>query len=549
MAPNPKLVERYVQKILATLEFPSGGQLVALLRYLVDAELEGKSDRVKGYSIGVDVLGRDSSFDPNSDAIVRVQVGRLRKALNYYYATVGANDRIRIEIPKGAYRAVFTEVDAGEAEPARGDAGDEPVDRSTDRVFATDAITVGVMPFMALTGEPDKSAFADALSDSLTTMLARARSLALAPRSSTFQFRDPTDLRRVGEALNVRYIVDGTVRQMGKQLRVNVQLIDAVSLRHLWAHQYDRTVEDLFAVQDDLVTHMAAELRMRLYIAAKQAVRNQSDDTYNAWDLFIQSSWTPDERINSLKQELEHVDQARRALELDPRSGKAHSVLAEKMAYLANVDPESDTPAKLAEAHSHGRRAIELEPADADVVFNVLVHHWHSGRLDAAISAARRTLELEPTHLVARILEMTIPYTSAPAPPGLFEELHALGADIAPDNAARWVLMTWICRLHLNDANYEPAVEYGWRTHEIYATPDTRNRLCAALVQLGDADTAVELIDQAREDWPTFDLYHYANVATPRRHGAGPTAQHLVRLYRDLADAYKAQSRFVLRVV
>ncbi len=547
--PDRKLVERQIANITASPGFRSGRQLSALLEYLVDAELSGDGERVKGYAIGVNALGRDPSFDPSTDAIVRVQVGRLRSALDYYYATTGVNNPIRIDIPKGANRVTFAAVDAADTKPGGAAAGNDGSPQPAERVFTSDGITVAVKPFLSLSGDPKDTGFADALSDSLTSALARTKSLMLTPRASTFQFRDPADLRHVAERLGVRYVVDGSVRQLGNQLRTNVLLYDAVSGRNLWAHHYDRTVDDVFAVHDDLVTHMASELRLRLFVAASKAIRTQSEDASNAWDLFIQSSWTPEERVNSLESELAHVRQARRALELDPSSGKAHSSLAEKIAYLTCVDPTSDTSEMHAEAQHHARRAIELEPADADVIFNVSIHHWREGRLQAATAATRRGLELEPTHLVMRIMAITIPYTAKPCPPELIEELRAIEADIAPDNAARWVPEAWISRLQFNNANYEATVESGWRTQAIYKSPETLYRLCAALAQLGDVEAAAMLIDEARDLWPTYDLYHYANVVTPRRHGTGRTAQRLTRLYRELADAYEAHSTLASSVV
>ncbi len=563
MKPDRKLVERHVDKILGNPDFPTGRQMVALLHYLVDAELSDDTERVKGYAIGVDVFGRDASFDPNSDAIVRVQVGRLRKALDYYYATAGAADPIRIDIPKGSYRVTFETSDAvDDAEQTHGAAPDDEAARRGDEpsghqaapetrtpVFMHNAIAVGVMPFAALTGDPDQVAFADSLSDELTTSLARIKALSLAPRSSMFQFREPTDLRKVGKKLGVRYLVDGSVREIGGRLRVSIQLIDTETGAHVWAQQYNRLMQDVFDVQDDLVASIVMELRSRVYAAARRALAQGDPETWTPWELYLAATWTPEEGVKSLASEHEHVDMARRALALAPGFGQAHSVMAEALSYLACVDPKSDTSQQWAEAARHARLAIEKDPTDADVVFNVSAYYWHAGRIADAISSTRRTLDLEPHHMLARFMSRALPYAASHVPDTIIHELEQFLADLAPDNVARWVPLTWLSLLSLNNDDFAKAAEYGWRTHEIYKTPDTRYRLCASLVQLGDTDAAVELIDEARDDWPTFDLHHYARVTIPRRRAGGPATARLVELFTKLADVYKSQSRYVLRVV
>lgn len=103
MIPERAAVERQLETIFASADFVSAPKMRSLLRYLVDATLAGDAERLKGYAIGVDVFDRGAEFDPGTDPIVRVQAGRLRKLLETYYRTVGQDDPVRIEIPKGGY--------------------------------------------------------------------------------------------------------------------------------------------------------------------------------------------------------------------------------------------------------------------------------------------------------------------------------------------------------------------------------------------------------------------------------------------------------------
>ena len=585
MAPEHTAVEQQLEAIFASEEFAAAPKMRSLLRYLVDATLAGDTERLKGYAIGVDVFERGVAFDPGTDPIVRVQAGRLRKLLDTYYLTAGKDDPIRIEIAKGGYAVAFVAAGAtGEADrdpssllaahvPELGD-----VPRSWSNAFRHNSalaglalvllwlgflglwylnqrtaqipppadadpieISLAVLPFTNMSGS-SKTHFTDGLTDALTTALARVKSVSLASRTSAFQYRDATDLRRVGKELGVRYVLEGGLQQVGDRVRINVQLIDAVTGAHVWAQNYDRVAGDELSVQSELVTTLAAELRPQLFGAAKRSMSRMPVKSATAWQLYIQSTWVPGEARNSLAWEKERVALARRALEMDPNFGEADSVLADKLAYLANVDPPSDTDEERTRAGEYARRALDLAPADADVAFNVSVHHWHAGHIKDSLAGVLRTLDLDPNHVLARFLAKAVAYTCSTAPQAVIDELTDFDAKLSPDNPVRWVTLTWISLLYLNNGDFERAADFSKRSNQVFRTPDTAYRLAAILVQLGDVKAAVETIQQQRETWPNLDPRHYANVAIPRRCGSEPQADFLHRVYGDLADAYeKAQ--------
>jgi tetratricopeptide (TPR) repeat protein len=262
-----------------------------------------------------------------------------------------------------------------------------------------------------------------------------------------------------------------------------------------------------------------------------------------AWQLFMQSTWMPGETLNSLAWEKERVALARRALEIDPNLGQAHSVLADKLAYLANVDPPSDTEEARAQAAQHARRASDLAPGDADAMFNISNYHWHTGHISEAVAAIQRTLELDPNHVLARFLVKAVPYGCSAAPQSVIDDLIAFDARLTSDNPVRSVTLTWISLLYLNNGDFVRAAEAGRRSERMFRTPNTVYRLAASLVQLGDKKAAVDLINQQRGGWPNLDLRHYADVAIPRRCGDAPKAYYLYRIYSELADAIDAAAK------
>jgi TolB-like protein len=581
MFPDRDVLERQLTAIFASSEFASAPKMRALLRYIVDATVAGDAERLKGYSIGVDVFERGADFDPATDPIVRVQAGRLRKLLDTYYRTDGLDDPLRIAIPKGGYTAQIS-ANAADCEgredadaPPEADesvpdedavpsalarfprpllggvaaaivaisglafwlAGDGGLRNDAVPPPVRDSISVAVLPFANMANDPSKIAFADGLTDALTTALSRVKSVSLASRTSAFQYRDAHDLRRVGRELGVRYIVEGGLQHDGSRMRVNVQLIDAGSGAHIWAHSYDRDVRDELAVQSELVTTLAAELRPQLFNAAKRELGADPAGQTTAWQLFIQSTWIPGEARNSLAWEKERVGLARRALEINPDLGQAHSVLADKLAYLATVDPPSDTPEARAEATAHANRAMELAAGDPEVVFNVSIHHWHAGRMAASAEALQRTLDLDPNHVLARFLVKVVPFTCKLAPQSLIEEMAAFDANISPDNPIRWVTLSWISKLYLSNGDFERAAEAARRSAQIFSTPNTLYQLAAILVRQGDSQSALEELARQRANWPNIDLRHYADAVVPRRCGSGKEVQPILDLYRALADA------------
>ena len=588
MHPERAAIERQLQAIFASADFVSAPKMRQLLRYLVDATLAGDAERLKGYAIGVDVFERGTGFDPAADPIVRVQAGRLRKLLDSYYRTDGAQDPIRIAIPKGGYAVTLAAPgDGGDmaAEPLlsegsdledddargpfgggrsvghlpllllitlaglalvifgvrsfNGNAPSAPPPATTDATVP-DAITLAVLPFTDMSKGGANAPFADGLADALTTALARVKSLAVVSRTSAFQYRDAADLRRVGRELGVRHVLEGGLQHDGSRMRINVQLIDALSGAHVWAQHYDRPTGDDLAVQTELVTTLAAEIRPQIVNAAKRALDIRPAQPATAWQLYLQSTWMPGAGRNSLAWEQERVRLARMALKRDPNLGQADSVLADKLAYLANVDPSSDSAEARAEAALHARRALELAPDDADVMFNVSIHYWHAGQIKESLDATRRTLELDPNHGLARFLVMAVPFTCSVAPQTVIDELVAFDAAVSPDNPIRWLTLYWISRLYLNNNNLEEARDAARRSDQIFRSPDSFFQLAAILVQRGEAQEAVRQIDAQRESWPSLDPRHYADVAIPRRCGGEPAGAFLRRIYGALADAVDA---------
>lgn len=293
--------------------------------------------------------------------------------------------------------------------------------------------SIAVMPFTNLSGDPSREYFSDGMSEELLDLLARVPGLKVASRTSAFAYKGRNvDIREVGRDLGVETILEGSVRQQGNQVRITAQLIDTQSGFHLWSETYERRLEDIFAVQDEIAQAIVDRLRIQLAPAEQKMAQHERPPTANveAYELYLQGRaiWKRRGKDNLLRavdlyqaalgkdpafarasaaiassyvvlpgytREPDDEDgyfklaeeAARRALSIDPNIGEAHAVLAQINAERGDfVDAESGF-----------FFAISLEPNDATS------HQWYSillqsmGRLDSALSQAKRAQELDPT--------------------------------------------------------------------------------------------------------------------------------------------------------
>jgi TolB-like protein len=227
------------ERILSSPQFSRSETLSRLLRFIVELTLDGKTNELKEYRLGVDVLGRGKNFDPRIDPIVRMQAAKLRSRLAEYYDNEGRADPIVISIPKGGYVPTFTTAEISRPYPER--------DTTSQQVHS-----IAVLPFVSMSGDPENEYFSDGLTEELINALTYIPGLRVVARTSAFCFKNATkDVREIGAQLNVRTVLEGSVRKAGKQLRVTAQLIDVSTGYHLLSQTFRREMNDVFAVQED----------------------------------------------------------------------------------------------------------------------------------------------------------------------------------------------------------------------------------------------------------------------------------------------------------
>jgi adenylate cyclase len=214
--PDLDAIRDQLARVLQSAEFRASDKQRKFLRFIVNETLEDRDSQLKGYTIAVEVYGRTEGFDPRVDPIVRVEAGRLRRALEHYYLTVGKNDPVRITIPKGGYVPIFQMLQVPPSGPKT----------STSELRANTppiVTSVAVIPLVDLTGDKDQEYFTDGLTEELTSELARYQDFQVIASQSSLRFKGQgVEPREAGTDLNVRFLVTGSVRRDSNTVKVMV---------------------------------------------------------------------------------------------------------------------------------------------------------------------------------------------------------------------------------------------------------------------------------------------------------------------------------------
>ena len=263
--------------------------------------------------------------------------------------------------------------------------------------------SIAVLPFVNMSDDRDNEYFSDGLSEELLNLLAKIPQLHVAGRTSSFKFKGTNeDLRVIGEALNVRHVLEGSVRKSGSRLRITAQLIDTNNGYHLWSDTYDRDLTDIFAIQDEIAGHVVEELRAHL-LGAEVRTANQGTtdaDAYN--DYLLGNYFLEHTSEDNLARAVEAYESAIRK---DPAFARAYAALSiAQQQTIGGWASSSDGNfiEKFEDMRETVDKAMALAPDDTDVLMSKtmldLTVDWD---LPAAIAVTERALEVDPNNAVA----------------------------------------------------------------------------------------------------------------------------------------------------
>jgi len=256
-------------------------------------------------------------------------------------------------------------------------------------------VTICVLPFANMSGDPQQEYFSDGITEDIITELSRWRLLAVRSRSASFRFRGvAVDMKQVARELNVRYILEGSVRRMGARIRINAQLIDTGSGSHVWAEKFDRDLAELFTVQDQVVQTIVSTLVGRVQVSDTERARRKPPASLEAYECVLQGnalSWDdPDSAMEAARL-------FEKAIEIDPSYGLPHALLG-AIRYGKWQDDPGNSDAALHEAVTLLKRAVELDESESTCFALLGWVQLMCRSYDLALQHVRRAVEMNPNN-------------------------------------------------------------------------------------------------------------------------------------------------------
>ena len=353
-----------------------------------------------------------------SDAALNSRINSARRAIG----DTGEKQALIRTVPRRGFLFAAT-VTTGIADPPS-----SGVQAAPAKLALPDKPSIAVLPFANLSGDPEQEYFADGVVEEIITGLSRIKWLFVIARNSSFTYKGrAVDVKQVGRELGVRYVVEGSVRKAGDRVRVSAQLAEAETGVHLWAERYDRRLEDIFALQDEITLSVVGEIEPSLRDAEIERVKRKRPDNLDAYDLVLRA--LPHASTSTLEGAAKAVPLLEQALALEPDYAGAHGLLAwcYEILFVWGGFDEQNRAASIRHARAalaHGRddatalafgafaigmlehdraaareafeRALALSPSCALALFIGAVMLAYGGDAEHVIDWAERALRLSP---------------------------------------------------------------------------------------------------------------------------------------------------------
>jgi adenylate cyclase len=260
-----------------------------------------------------------------------------------------------------------------------------------------DKLSIAVLPFTNMSNDIEQEYFVDGMTEDVITDLSKLSGLLVIARNSVFTYKGSSpDVQQVAEELGVKYVLQGSVRRAGDQLRINAQLINAETGKHLWAERYDRKLQSIFAIQDEIAASIVQALKIHLGARETEALQARATINFEAYDLFLKGQ----RLLSSRTQEniSEAISLYRKAIEIDPGFSRAYGALAVAMTFQYRRG-FTDTPLETMNL------ALELAQKSTTMNSNIPQVYWSLGYVhlfrkeyDKAVQAVQRAIEISPNY-------------------------------------------------------------------------------------------------------------------------------------------------------
>ena len=331
---------------------------------------------------GVNVASRlEKLSEPGGVVVSRSVHEQVKSKIDFGFDDLGPREVKNIVEPVHAFRIIL---DPGTTVAA-----------VTATIF--DKPSIAVLPFDNMSGDTEQEYFSDGITDDLITALCRIRQFRVVARNSTFSFKGQfPDVRRVAEELNVRYVIEGSVRRAGNQIRLTAQLIDGDTGNHVWAERYDRSLDDIFSLQDELANTIVGAVEPAMGRAEQERANKKPPENLDAWESYQRGIW---HLIRRTKLDMEEARKLfERAITLDSQFAQAYAGYARTFYFDVLLGFSDDGDEEALEA---ARKAVDLDNEDAGSHTALGQIYYVNRNNERAIPEFEAAIRLNPSYATA----------------------------------------------------------------------------------------------------------------------------------------------------
>ena len=358
------------------------------------------------YGDGVNVAARlEAAAEPGGITLSGKFHDEVCRKLDMSFVSTGEQVMKNITNPVPTYKIEVSALPKTEAssktEPII-ETSAEDQGSTSDQALDEKPPAIAVLPFANMSGDPEQEYFADGITEDIITNLSLWKTFPVISRNSSFTFKNKSvNLKEVSEELRARYIVEGSVRKGGNRIRITAQLIDAYSDHHLWSKKWDRNIDDIFEVQDEVSASIAAQVNPTLGSYETERIERSKPNNFNAWEYYLKSLQMFNERSSTDGKD-DNLAKSRelceKAIELDPGLTHGHSMLAriclQELLQFINEDSEKT----LNDMFEHSKKASELDPQNPVAALMTSTYYFFKGKFKQSRKYAEKAVELNPSY-------------------------------------------------------------------------------------------------------------------------------------------------------
>jgi adenylate cyclase len=448
---------------------------------------------------GVNIAARvETLAKPGSVCVSGTVHDQVAERLDFDFEDLGPQSLKNISRPIRVYRMAGDMAELSEELLAAGAA------LAASPPAFDDRRAIAVLPFANFSGDREQEFFADGITEDIISMLAGWRAFPVIARNSTFTYKGKAvDIKKVGEELGVRYVLEGSVRKSGRRVRVTIQLIRADTNHHIMAEKYDRDLTDLFELQDEIAHTIAGAIEPEILKFERERIAERPPQSEDAYELYQRGVWH-----HYRQNKADNVDAQgyfRRALAIDAQYPQAAAGLSIALSAAASLGWVDNVDALFEDAYDLAQQAVTLDPRYPNAHFALGLACMWTRRSERAIAAFEEAIKFNPSFAAAHVLLGQM-YLYAGRRKETIEQAEK-GIRLSPSDPRLFIWLPALAGAHYQMRHYEEAVEAGRRSWSLNRNwPHGLRYVVAGLAQLGRIKEAQAALAELKRMDPNLEF-------------------------------------------